>query len=190
MIKRKLYVLLAIAVVAILPSAVFASVVIDQSVAVSSGTAVANPLYIAPGPNYNTAKGMGFTSLIQNTSTSGGTITLSYTTSLSEVYLLNVFEINGTSALDGKTVSLYLASSSTGVTLYESSGALKTTSNPSTLRSELVAATTISTSGTSITLTPPPPGPLSTGPSVLGYLTVELTGPASSGSITFDYTIS
>ncbi len=110
--KRKLYVIFTIIIVALLPSAVFASVIIDQSYGVTTSTPT-NPIVMTQGPNYAVAHDLGFTTLKNGIySPSGNNITFGYVANDTYVELLNVLEINNNSKVSSSigtvTVDLYL----------------------------------------------------------------------------------
>ena len=172
--KRKLYVILAIGVVALLPAAVFASVVIDQSYAISA-TQANNPVLMTQGPNYKTANSLGFITLTNGTdkgqvNTSTNTITVGTVANDTSIELLNVLEIN-TSSSSTVTVTLTVSSTS-GITVY-------------------YATYVASASSPGKALTTSPSGAISLTPTTPIYLSIELTGSVTSPvTLTTTYTIS
>jgi len=117
-----LYIIFIMMVVALLPSAVFASVVIHESTIISITpkkvtTAVTNPITIVEGPDYKTANAMGLITLTNKTTTSGNDITFGYVGNGSNETLPDILEIeniskvNATMSLSNtKNVSLYYSS--------------------------------------------------------------------------------
>lgn len=194
MYKKKLYIIFAIIIVALLPSAVFASVVVEQSITTTTGTSVANPLYIAEGPNYSIANKLGFTVLTQNTTSTATSITFSYTSSMAILYLVNVLEIRGEAHdLNGNKVSLYTSSSSKSspISLYLTSRPVVSSADPTILDNNISQNLVPQNTTTSIsTLTPTG---ANSGTEVLGYVTVVLSGTSASSplddTVTFSYTI-
>ena len=184
--KRKLYVIFTIIIVALLPSAVFASVIIDQSYSVSTSTpANLNPVEMTQGPNYKTANALGFATLTNGTTTgvdaTSNTISFGYVDNDTSVELLCVLEVKenpkDTSLSNDKvSVSLTVPETSTSITFYYS-----------TIAGSL--GTEISDTATSISLTS------STSSVPIIYISVIITPPSnvsSSPTATLDmsYTVS
>lgn len=165
--KRKLYVIFTIIIVALLPSAVFASVIIDQSYSVST-TTTGNPVLMTQGPNYATAHSLRFATLTNGTTTgvdaTSNTISFGYVDNDTSVELLCVLEVKENSSTsvskDTVSVSLNVAVAPTNIIFYYS-----TTTD--------TLGTALSTTATTITLT-------STSPI---YISVIIT-PPSTGSPT------
>ncbi|AAT43156.1 hypothetical protein [Picrophilus oshimae] len=177
--KKRLYVLFAIIIVALLPTAVFASVVITSTHAISvSGKAPV--VYMAQGPNYNTANADGFIYAPVTGSplniTSGTTIDVNTTAGSGYVYLLNVLYINSTVA-----GTLYINGTlPSGVTIY-------ITTSPATV-SGSASSTTLSINATAYTPgTPITLNGSSTSTYTL-YVSFELSGTATgSGALALNY---
>lgn len=118
--KKKLYTLFAILIVALLSSAVFASVIINESYSASTQTAI-NPFQLTHGPNYATANTLGFTALKNGTSPTMNTITLGYVNNDSSVELVDVLEITNHSNVKKPTYIEPGVSSTSGITFYYNS---------------------------------------------------------------------
>ena len=177
--KRKLYVIFTIIIVALLPSAVFASVIIDQSYSVST-TTTGNPVLMTDGPNYATAHALGFATLTNGTTTgvdaTSNTISFGYVDNDTSVELLCVLEVKENSktsvGTDTVTVSLTVAVAPTNIAFYYNT-------------EKGVLGTEITDTATSITLK-------STSPI---YISVVITPPASAepaptATLDMSYTVS
>ncbi len=168
--KKRLYILLTIIVVALLPSAVFASVVITSSHSISVSQK-APIIYMAPGSNYKTAYNDGLIYAPVSTGTpanisSGATIYVNTTAGSGYVYLLNVLYINSTAS-----GTLYINGTlPSGVTIYVTTSPANVTGSASS--TTLTVNASPYTPGTAITLT---------GSTTL-YVSFELTGTASGSS--------
>ena len=183
--KRKLYVIFTIIIVALLPSAVFASVIIDQSYSVSTTTPV-NPIHMTQGPNYAIAHSLGFTTLTNGTSPTGNTITVGYVGNDTCVELLNVLEIyNDSKATAAPTYISLSVSGTADIAIYYSS-TLATQTFPTTFPvSTTNLGTELTTTATDIHITTASPAPVE-------YLSVLITGSVSSSSaitLTMSYEI-
>ena len=175
--KRKLYIIFTIIIVALLPSAVFASVIIDQSYGVST-TTTGNPIKLIEGPNYATAHSLGFTNLAYKTSATdtANTITFGYVandTSVTLVCVLEVKDINASKAI----VDLSVNADSIEVTFYYSAVNTTITNN---FPSATDLGTAITTSATSISM----------GTGSIVYISAVITEPNASATLNMDYSIS
>ena len=179
--KRKLYVIFTIIIVALLPSAVFASVIIDQSYGVSTSTPPnLNPVEMTTGPNYKTANSLGFATLTNGTakgqtSVTTNHITFGYVDNDTEVELVDVLEVKDNSS-KAATVSLTV-SSATDMTFYYSSTAVpSSTAFPTTTD----LGTALTSTATSISLSA----------GGIEYISVIITGPDASATLTMESSIS
>ncbi len=175
--KRKLYLILTIVIVALLPSAVFASVIIDQNYSISA-TAADNPVCITTGPNYATAHNLKFITLTNGSSVGAvnsthNTITIGQVANDSNIELINVMEIKESHTVTSDTVVVTLTINSTsGIAIYYSTS-LATAAHP----------------GTALTTTPTPITLSSSTPII--YLSTELTGAVNTPvELTTTYTVS
>ena len=117
--KKKLYTLFAILIVALLPSAVFASVIINESYSASTQP-VTNPFQLTHGPNYATANSLSFTTLKNGTTSTTNTITLGYLDNVNSVELVDVLEIQNHSSVKKPTYISLSVSSTSNVAFYYS----------------------------------------------------------------------
>lgn len=171
--KRKLYIIFTIIIAVLLPSAVFASVIIDQAYTVST-TTTTNPIIMTEGPNYKDAHTLGFATLVNGTTSTGNKITFGYVANDTSVILLNVLEIKNDSSV-AKTTNVTLTVSSTiDITIYYSP-------TQATVSGTTVSGlgTPLTTSGTTFTL---PSG-------TIEYISVEITGTITSDTLTMSYAI-
>ncbi|MEM0140308.1 MAG: hypothetical protein QXZ44_06865 [Ferroplasma sp.] len=177
--KKRLYVIFTIAIVALLPTAVFASVIINDVYPVSSN-AKAPTVYLMDGPNYKTANSYGLV-YAKNTTASGltfiaagTTIDINSTSGTSDEYLLNVLEIKNSNS---SAATVYLNGSlPTGITMYVNSAPMTATSHSST--------TTYSGLGTSYT----PGNPISVAKSGTEYISFAVASTtAATGTIAMNY---
>ena len=180
-LKKKEYIIITIIIAALLPSLVFAAVVIQSTTDVSP-TGVTGPIYFAEGPDYAAAHALGFAlwTVATPPSTVAATITAGFVNNASYTELVDVLEIvNDTGqklptsyslsvSADGSSTTPYVYYSSSPVTTpfptQSNLGNLLTTS-PTTI-------TTITTSG------------------VVEYLSIYLLpGTSSAVTITLTYEI-
>jgi len=181
--KKKLYIIFTIIIVALLPSAVFASVVISQSYSVST-TTPANPIIMTEGPNYKDACDLGFITLKNGTTTSTtpstNSITFGYVGNDTYVELVDVLEIKNNTDLKAPTyIDLSVSSSTADIAVYYNSTAVTT------------AFPTTSDLGTPVTTTPSTLviGTNATSTASVWYISVYITGTVSSGTLTMSYSI-
>ncbi|KAA8923409.1 hypothetical protein [Thermoplasma sp.] len=130
---KKLIPLIAVAL--LLPTVATAAVIVSDSYSVSINTTT-NGLYLAPGPNYDTAKNAGYIYApvigSGNTAniTSGSQIMLNYTKYSGTDFLMNVLEIkdlgvNGVLYLNGSLpsgISIYVSNNSQSHLSWSSEG--------------------------------------------------------------------
>lgn len=176
--KKKLYIIFTIIIVALLPSAVFASVVISSSYSVSTAQA-ANPIIMIDGPNYNAANGLHFITLTNGTTSSGRTITFGYVGNGAHVELVDVLEIKNNSSVKAPTYIDLSLSSTTNISVYYSSTPV-TTTFPSI--SDL--GTPVSTSASTLII-----GSNTTSTASVWYISVYITGTVTSDTATMSYDI-
>lgn len=180
--KKKLYIIFTIIIVALLPSAVFASVVISQSYSVSTTTAT-NPIIMTDGPNYKNASSLGFITLKNGTTPTDNTIKLGYVDNDTCVELVNVLEVKNNSKVNAPTYVDLSVSSTADITVYYSSAPATAVFPPASPFTSL--GTEVTTSSTDIPL----PAATSTSTSAL-YISIVITGAVSSDiTLTMSYSI-
>ena len=178
--KRKLYVIFTIIIIALLPSAVFASVIIDQSYSVSTSTPPnLNPVEMTTGPNYATAHSLGFATLTNGTargssSVTTNSITFGYVDNDTSVELVDVLEVYDNNSSLAATVNLSVTSS-TDMTFYYNTSPVS-----STFPTTAELGTALTSSATSIALAAH--GKI--------YISVIITGPDASAILTMESSIS
>lgn len=114
--KRKLIAISAVIIIVLLPSAVFASVVIQQTYGVNTKSAT-NPFIVQGGPNYGSAHQLGFAHI----SSGGKGIIFGYVDNDTRVELVNVAEIVNETNLKNQNMYVYMSVSSTAksnITIY------------------------------------------------------------------------
>jgi len=168
--KRYLYIIFTIIIVALLPSTVFASVVINQSYNVSISS---NSIIMTDGSNYNAAHEYNFITL----SNRSNTIALSYVKNDNYIELVDALEIKNNSKISTPAYINMSLSSTTNITVYYSSTPVAAIFP--TL-SEL--GTPIGTSlGTLVT------GNNTTSTASVWYISIYITGTVSSDTLTMSY---
>ena len=105
--KSKLIAISTAIIIVLLPSTVFASVVIQQTYSVNPISAT-NPFIIEGGPNYGTANQLGFAHI----SSGGKGITFGYADNDTSVELVNVAEIVNETNLKNQNMYVYMSVSS------------------------------------------------------------------------------
>ncbi len=171
--KYRKFAAISIVLAFLLPALVTATVVISYTYPTST-TSTTPSIYLAQGPNYAVASGLGLFSATNTTSNgivSGTTISINTVSGSYNTSLFNVLEIyNKTGQNVPTTITFSTVSLPNGVTMYYS-----------TSKATYLSPGTPVTSGTTITLS---------GAGVDLYLSFVLTGSASgSGTITFYYTV-
>ena len=185
--KRKLYVIFTIIIVALLPSAVFASVIIDQSYSVSTSTPT-NPIVMTQGPNYAVANDLGFTTLTNGTSPTGNSITFGYVSNDTYVELVNVLEIENNSSVAAITLvdlSLSLPSGDSGNIAVYYSSTPATAVFPSSDAPTSGLGTEITSTSTTLTTTGHP----TTSHAHIWYISIVITGDVSGAILNMNYDI-
>lgn len=128
-LKKKVYIIITLVIAALLPSLVFADVVIQSTTAVSP-TAVTGPIYFAEGPDYANASSLGFATWASATpATQEATLTAGYVNNATSTELVDVLEVvnhTGEKLLTNIELSVSTAGSSTTPTVYYSSTAYTT----------------------------------------------------------------
>ena len=182
--KRKLYIIFTIIIVALLPSAVFASVIIDQSYGVSTSTPPNwNPVEMTQGPNYTTAHSLGFTTLTNGSSPTTNSITFGYVGNDTYVELVNVLEIKNNSDVKATTLIDLEMSNDTHIAVYYSSTPA-TAVFPSSTAPTSGLGTKVGTTPTTLVI-----GTDTTSTASTWYISVVITGTVSSATLTMNYDI-
>jgi len=179
-LKKKGYIIITIIIAALLPSLVFAAVVIQSTTDVSP-TGVTGPIYFAEGPDYAAAHALGFAiwTVATPPSTVAATITAGFVDNASYTELVDVLEIvNDTGQKLPTSISLSVSAdeSPTTPSVYYSSSPVTT---PFPTQSNL--GNLLTTSPTTINI-------MTSG--VVEYLSIYLPpGTSSAVTITLTYEI-
>lgn len=179
MIKKKMYVITAIAIAALLPSLVFGAVIISQNVSVSPAPVTTDPIYFAEGPNYVGANSLGFaTWTAATTTTTTATLSVGYVGNATYTELVDVLQIVNDSTEKLTTnigLSVSVSGSTSTPTVYYSPNA-NTASFPT--QGDLGTAITTSVTG---------PIPI-TSAGVVEYISIYLPSGSYTSTVTLTMT--
>jgi hypothetical protein len=141
-----MYIVITIAIATLLPSLVFAAVVVQSTTSVTP-SAETGPIYFAEGPDYADASSLGFATWTSATSTTQeATLTVGYVNNATYTELVDVLEVvnhTGKNLLTNIELSVNTAGSATTPTVYYSS-----TAYTALFPTESDLGTALTTSGT------------------------------------------